>query len=250
MRTKLRGVLAVLFLTLSTGMALSDDWEAVRLRGQVLQLVEGEWQKLSRGDKVPDSRAIRTLHNGSVEFQRGEESVTLGIDTQIQIYDKVSKRPFTTVKQYFGAVTVEAEVQQVQHFAVQTPYLAAVVKGTKFTVTSGDKGASVTVHRGSVLVEESKSRNNVTITAGQSASVEQGSDRPIVSGGASRILSDLLPPKPALADEPEDPSYLDDESGILPKPSDLPKLPKLGDLPKLPKLGEARRRGDRATTPG
>lgn len=152
------------------------------LRGAVLQLVDGQWAKLDRGDVVPDSRVIRTLQGGMVEFQRGEEHVSLGGDTQIQIYDEVRKRPFTTVKQYFGTVTVEAKVEDVQHFAVQNNYLAAVVKGTRFTVSADDHGASVDVERGAVFVEDRETRNSVTVAAGQSASVDDDHGQPVVSG--------------------------------------------------------------------
>ena len=82
---------------------------------------------------VPDSRAIRTLASGRVTFTGGNETVDIAPNTQIQIFAKGGRKPFTTVKQYFGTVSVKAEVQQVQHFAVQTSYLAAVVKGTRFT---------------------------------------------------------------------------------------------------------------------
>lgn len=182
MRTILRMALAIAAVALSSVVALADDWVAIRLRGAVLQLVDGEWHKLHRGDVVPDSRVIRTLGTGNVEFQRGKEHVSLGADTQVQIYDEIRTRPFTTVKQYFGSVTVEAEVKDVQHFAVQTRYLAAVVKGTRFTVTSDDEGASVDVERGHVLVEDIATRNDVTIAAGQSASVDDSGGKPVVSG--------------------------------------------------------------------
>lgn len=181
MAALVRAALAALVLAASSFAALADDWVAVRLRGAVLQLVDGEWQQLKRGDVVSDSRVIRTLRMGNVEFQRGEEHVALGPDTQIQIFDKMRAKPFTTVKQHFGTVTIEAEVRDVQHFAVENRYLAAVVKGTKFTVTAGDDGASVDVRRGAVFVEDSATKNNVTVTAGQSAAVDNEHDAPTVT---------------------------------------------------------------------
>ena len=41
--------------------AVADDWTATKLRGTVMQLVEGDWVKLERGAAVPDDRVIRTL---------------------------------------------------------------------------------------------------------------------------------------------------------------------------------------------
>ncbi|HZY49764.1 MAG TPA: FecR domain-containing protein [Devosia sp.] len=172
---------------LSNVVAHADDWTADKLRGQVLQLIDNQWQPLSRGMIVPDSRVIRTLHSGRVTLVRGNETVDVGPDTQIQIYDKAGRKPFTTVKEYFGSVGVEAEVEQVQHFAVQTPYLAAVVKGTRFTVTSGAAGASVNVRRGHVLVEDKHTDTHVTLSVGQSASVGAGGDGALKVSGSGDL---------------------------------------------------------------
>lgn len=145
--------------------ALADHWRVTKLRGPVLQLVEGAWAPLRRGDIVPDDRVLRTLPRGRVELQRGAETVSLGGETQVQIHDLEGRR-FTTVQQYFGTVTIEADVRNVEHFAVQTPYLAAVVKGTRFTVTTGSAGVAVEVERGNVGVLGRITRVRETVPAG------------------------------------------------------------------------------------
>ena len=150
--------------------AFADDWVATKLRGHVLQLVAGQWEPLVRGDIVPDDRVIRTLKDGRVEFQRDKETISVAADTQIQIIDRAGKK-FTTVRQYFGQIEVEAEVRNVRHFEVDTPYLAAVVKGTRFVVTSGNGGASVKVKRGLVSVDAIGSHAHVDIPAGQTVDV-------------------------------------------------------------------------------
>jgi hypothetical protein len=189
-------VLAIV-MVLAPAFALGDDWSADRLRGRVVQLVDGQWQPLARGMVVPDTRVVRTLATGHVTFVRGEETVELGPDTQIQIYDKAGRNPFTTVKQYYGSVSVEAQVENVQHFAVDTPFLAAVVKGTRFVVTSTKTGSAVRVRRGHVAVEDKADRSHVTLSVGQSAIVDQlktrgalvvsGSGKlPVVEGGRTQ----------------------------------------------------------------
>jgi hypothetical protein len=182
MRSLAASALAVVIVSISGAAVFADEWKVIRLRGSVLQHVDGEWQKLSRGGMVPDDRVIRTLKTGNVELQRGNETITIGPDTQIQIFDEESTRPFTTVKQYFGKVTVDAEARKVEHFAVQTPYLAAVVKGTKFVVTSGETGADVAVKRGHVFVEDKATKESTTLNVGQSASVDDGGQSMMVAG--------------------------------------------------------------------
>lgn len=192
----LRVWLAALCFGAMISSVVADDWVATRLRGQVLQLVDQEWLPLKRGDVVPDDRVIRTLANGRVEFQRDAEVISLAPQTQVQIVDKSGRR-FTTVKQHFGVVEIEAEVQNVQHFAVETPFLAAVVKGTRFTVRSGKNWSKVDVRRGHVAVESEVTHSTTLIAKGQSATasttaelaVAGKGDLPPVVGANGKLIS-------------------------------------------------------------
>jgi len=164
--------IALILLALVASIAtpvFADDWIAQKLRGKVLVLVDGAWQPLSRGEAVPDGRVVRTLGFTRVQFQRGTETVELGPDTQVAFFERASDG-FTTVKQYFGEVKVEADIENVRHFAVQAPQLVAVVKGTIFVVRSDKNGASVEVKRGAVAVTSAADRSSVTVRAGQEAS--------------------------------------------------------------------------------
>ena len=175
MRTSLLALaVAVCLMPVTVSASSADDWTANKLRGRVLQLVDNQWVVLERGMVVPDDRVIRTMGGAQVQFKRGEETIDLSANTQIQIHDRgTAAKPNTTVQQYFGTVAVEAEVEQVKHFAVQTPYMAAVVKGTRFTVTSGKTGANVSVQRGHVAVEARSDKSHVTLSVGQSATIDE-----------------------------------------------------------------------------
>ncbi len=54
---------------------------------------------------------------------------------------------------------------------VETPMLAATVKGTSFTVTVDDNGANVEVKEGLVLVQNTASADETYVAAGRTASV-------------------------------------------------------------------------------
>jgi len=205
MRSLLTAALAVVIVGISGAAALADDWVAVRLRGTVLQLVDGDWVKLPRGGMVPDSRVIRTLKTGNVEFHRGNESVTIGPDTQIQIFDEKSAKPFTTVKQYFGTVTVQAEVRQVQHFAVQTPYLAAVVKGTQFRVSAEAGGSTVDVLEGQVDVSGFRSGEQILLLPGQTAKVASAGAGALNTSGSGLFNPVRVGPPRTSPVQPEQP---------------------------------------------
>ncbi len=151
------------------GSSFAADWEATKLRGSVLAQVGDDWVQLARGDVIPDDRIIHTESSGRVQFRRGNETIDLGPDTIIRILDRPGQT-FTVVQQHFGEVTISAERQQVQHFAVQTKYLAAVVKGTRFTVIAGSGSAEVKVQQGRVQVRDVARGVMADITPGQSAS--------------------------------------------------------------------------------
>jgi hypothetical protein len=176
MRNLLRSLLAAFVLAATAGMAFADDWTVTRLRGTVEQLVDGQWQPLERGNVVPDERSIFTRANGHATLVRGNEAIELGPNTKIEIYDQGGRKPFTTILQHAGVLTVEAEVRNVQHFAVRTTYLAAVVKGTRFTVTARSTGSAVEVFRGQVSVTSEANGENVLVPAGQKVKVDKGGD--------------------------------------------------------------------------
>ncbi len=171
MRAFLLGLAAAIGLALTTATAFADDWTVTRLRGTVQQLVAGQWQPLERGSVIPDERTIFTRADGHAMLVRGSEAIELGPNTQIEIYDKGGRKPFTTILQHAGVLTVEAEVRNVEHFAVRTTYLAAVVKGTRFVVTARRSGGSVEVLRGQVSVTDEQNDGTVLIVAGQRAKV-------------------------------------------------------------------------------
>jgi hypothetical protein len=61
------------------------------------------------------------------------------------------------------------EKRNVKHFEVETPYLAAVVKGTQFSVTVSATGTRVDVRRGQVEVSDFKSGQIAQVMPGQTA---------------------------------------------------------------------------------
>ena len=150
--------------------ASADDWKIVRLSGTAMVFSEGRWTPLRLGDAVTDASAIRTLADGSLRFERDRETIDVEPDTEIRIHDRAGQR-FTTVQQYFGTVGVEANRENVQHFAVKTPYLAAVVKGTVFAVKTEAKLSAVAVTRGKVGVTSALGPAHGDVSAGQTATV-------------------------------------------------------------------------------
>jgi len=92
----------------------------------------------------------------------------------------------TTILQQAGSIVLEVEKKNVQHFEVETPYLAAVVKGTQFIVTVNADSTSVEVRRGQVEVSDFKTGQIAQVLPGQIAtSFEHGKSGLTLSGSGT-----------------------------------------------------------------
>ncbi len=185
---KVCAVIAALVLAGAPSLAAADDWVAEKLRGRVFAYDGSQWQRLERGDVISDARHIQTVASGRVTFVRGEESIEIDGDTYIRIVDAVEGHR-TRVDQGYGEVTIDAERRNVQHFSVRTPYLATVVKGTRFVVRSDDFGASVEVERGRVEVSDRVHRVRTEITRGQEADVAPGRAMEVSGPGPEPVFT-------------------------------------------------------------
>lgn len=174
---------ALAWLSLAATVA-ADEWVVDRLRGQVLVKTNGIWQELARGDVVSDDSPIKSLEGTRVTFARGVERIELSGATEIRIFDREGEL-MTTVMQAYGTVTVEAERRNIQHFSIQTPYLAAIVKGTRFTVVSDETQSNVAVSRGLVQVQDYEHDRATDISPGQTATV--GQDTALEVTGSGRL---------------------------------------------------------------
>lgn len=182
----LRTCAVILLASVSSGV-LAADWVVDRARGQVLQWEQGRWAPLERGDAVPDARKIRTGADGRAELVRGGERISLAPNTEVAIRDAGDAK-MTSVLQSFGSVSIEAERRNVQHFSVQTPVLAAVVKGTQFRVTYADGRAQVLVDRGVVQVQDTVHDMVADVQRGQSADVGETVPLDVSGPGSDRTV--------------------------------------------------------------
>lgn len=184
MKCQFIALAAIAGLATSPGTALADDWLAAKLRGAVVVEQDGQWVALHRGDVVSDARSIKTLAGGAVEFTRDGEVISVSQNSQIQIHDRTGQR-YTTVSETVGTIAVEANVEKVRHFEVDTAFMVAVVKGTKFIITTDAKASGVKVTRGKVGVEDRHSGTFVDVLVDQTATT--GMDQPLTVTGSGTL---------------------------------------------------------------
>lgn len=160
-----------------------QGWTVDRVRGTAEQLDGGRWVTLIRGAVIVDEQMVRTGSDGRVGLVRGLERVELAPGTEIRLHEGEGK--LTSFEQSSGSLTADVERKNVQHFSVQTPFLAAVVKGTRFQVTVGSNAAQVTVDRGTVQVQDTENDLVVDLRPGQEAQVT--STEPLLVSGSGPV---------------------------------------------------------------
>ena len=158
---------------LSPAAAFSADWVVAKVSQPSRYTLDGKtWQPVTKGITIPNKSWISTGPRGRVVLQRAKDQVTFQPGTMAGVFEKKGLAVHTDFTQQTGTLVLSIDPQKKPHLAVQTPYLAAVVKGTVFTVSVGKKNASVSVDRGRVEVTDTLSGERTGVRAGQKASVD------------------------------------------------------------------------------
>lgn len=121
---------------------------------------------------------IQTEASGRVVLRRGNDTVIIAPNSAIALPARDTGL-VTRILQSFGTVMVNVEKRRDPNFEVRTPFLAAIVKGTTFTVSADSISSAVHVVEGVVRVAAGAQAENVT--AGQTARINTQ------SGGGLRI---------------------------------------------------------------
>ena len=183
----LRLITAAILIAAFANATNADDpavWSIVQATGKIWIRAGGaEAVSLGNTRTIAPGTTLATSASGRALLKRGEETMIVGPNTIMQV-PPGSSRLFTTVIEVTGIVEFDVEKRNVRHFAVQTPNLAAIVKGTHFSVQAGTGGDTVAVTRGIVEVESLATGKKMDVRAGQR--VEISSDGDAVFSGAQR----------------------------------------------------------------
>ncbi len=95
---------------------------------------------------------VATGANGRAMLTRGDDYVVVAPDSRLALPKEQQETGFTRLIQQVGTMLYKVKRTGVPHFEVKTPMLAAVVKGTTFSVVVDQKGAAVQVTEGVVEV--------------------------------------------------------------------------------------------------
>ncbi len=177
---------AVVSTLVLVGAAAADQWHISRSSGSVwIGSDTAQFVSLGPTADIPGGATVMTGEGARVFLVRGTQTMLIGANTVVTLPDGDSQG-ITTVLEHAGEITFDVDRQKVKHFAVETPYLAAVVKGTNFTVNVDDRGGAVTVNRGLVEVSDLATGDTVDTPAGLRAQVSGQDAQLTVSGSGPR----------------------------------------------------------------
>jgi hypothetical protein len=167
-----RLIAAAFIVTAASGAFAADggDWTVSKSSGEVWLTGSGVQQaSLKQEDVLKPGDTVRTGRNGRVLLKRGEEMILVAPNSVVGVPAQQKEGLSTTIVQQAGSILLDVEKRNVKHFEVETPYLAAVVKGTQFRVTVNAGKTTVDVIRGQVEVADFKSGQIAQVMAGQHA---------------------------------------------------------------------------------
>jgi hypothetical protein len=194
MLTAIKRLSSPLLLLMSIGFwsgsgAIAQDaaWHVGKSSGDVWVTNAGVQQaSVSSETTLKPGDYVRTGQTGRVLLVRGAESMLISPNSVIHIPTENTDGMSTTIVQRAGTILFDVEKRNVRHFEVNTPYLAAVVKGTQFQVSVDKSEARVDVRRGQVEVIDYKSGQFALVKPDQVAKVAaQGSGGLALSGSGT-----------------------------------------------------------------
>jgi hypothetical protein len=152
MRKIVYSLAPVLMAISGSALAQAPAWKVSEVSGDVRVVQDGRPRLAVRGALLSSGSTIATGSNARAVIVRGEEFVVISPRTQLRVPAAASQNSIMQLIADFGTAMFKIQRKSTPHFGVQTPYLAAVVKGTTFTVTVGPEGSSVQVTEGAVQV--------------------------------------------------------------------------------------------------
>jgi hypothetical protein len=179
---------AVLALGLTRAASASETWTIVQAVGDVTVIGAPGVTPVAvkPSAPLPAGATVTTGPEGRAILLRGRETIVMSPSSQVTLPSGPDKS-LSRVKQNSGTLLFKVGKKPEAHFEVNTPYLAAVVKGTTFTVKITSKGASVHVLEGAVEVATNDRSESFLTRAGQISSVFAKSAGSIFTTGATLL---------------------------------------------------------------
>ncbi len=147
------GAILIVFASPATAKDVVSAWIVSQKSGEVRVIRSGmQPASVNLRAALSPGDIVATGANGRAMLTRGDDYVVVAPDSRLALPKEQQETGFTRLIQQVGTMLYKVKRTGVPHFEVKTPMLAAVVKGTTFTVVVDQKGAAVQVTEGVVEV--------------------------------------------------------------------------------------------------
>jgi len=167
------GVVGAVVFFASAAYAQGSGWRVVETSGVVRATQPmASVQSVSTHSTLVAGTVLSTGVDGRVALMRGEQEIIVGPNSRMSL-PAVEEPGMTRILQDLGTLLFKVDKRKAKHFRVETPMIAAVVKGTTFTVTAGADVHSVHVAEGAVEVSSLNGAAQALVAAGRTAFVSR-----------------------------------------------------------------------------
>ena len=215
---------------LPAGAQAGEKWRLVQSAGQVTAGGTGLVPVAVRSNEaLPKDGWLETGPNGRAVLAHGRDTIIVGPLSRVQLPDD-RKDGNTQVIQSLGSALYQIGKEAAPHFQVDTPYLAAIVKGTTFVVSVGSDSARVDVTEGLVEVASPDGSSVEYIRAGLAGLVARadGASERVHVVGSLESREGLPPAAPDLLEQAEERG--EREASVSHEPSKVVVANAIGDV--------------------
>ncbi len=187
MNRSFTAALLIALLSTTSALAQAKAWRVTEIKGAV-QIETNGVRRVANGPmQIAPGDVVTTGRDGRVVLTQGQDFVLVAPNSRLRIAEPKANG-LTQIFEDLGSAVFKIEKQSAPHFSVQTPYLAAVVKGTTFSVNVTNEGASVQVTEGAVQVSTLDGNATQLVTPGMIGMVSERQQQQLVvdTGGSRR----------------------------------------------------------------
>ena len=166
-------LLSTLLLCGNSAMAEMQNWKVAKVQGEAILSKPGfAPRRVELHDSFGAGQKITTSADASVSLVRNTEAFIISPNSEIEIPSDENTSTFTLFFQTLGTVLFSAKKKNRHHFKVQTPFAAALVKGTTFAINVTSNNYQIQVFEGSVELKGHNRKDSHIVNAGAQSQVK------------------------------------------------------------------------------
>jgi hypothetical protein len=171
--------------------AQDAPWQVRSIEGFVALRPPGETARAARlNEALVPGTVLTTGAESRAIVESGAQRMVVSANSRLTIAPRNSG--MTRVMQDLGSIFFQIDHRSAPHFVVETPRLAAVVKGTSFSVTVAPQSSAVSVEDGLLEVRANEGGAAIDVATGESARVTEAAPSELVLTRANEAASGVL----------------------------------------------------------